>query len=692
MNAKQPAPTERLLHTGWYFFYQGSVFQVTDIDPATGVISAMEQLTSSPHTFRQADLFVGAEADPILFAPTFDQLKDEIERHQPLALVVIDETGLSAQLLEKADFIIAMVTRIEDQVARLTHQAAQRGKRPTQIEILKQVIQMPDISIGLTTYYKYRRLYQQHNGNRAQLAASLRRSTYNQLRLSPAQLHFMDTLIQTEYLRPSPVRKNQLYRLAAAILQRTGGYWVNPQSATAIPVSLVTDLLDPDIPMAAICANPEYQPLLTLITLPSQRWFYNYIKYFENQGDASEALIVSRYGQSVWDRQHNVYDTFIAHAAAPLQFVFADHWQVDVLILDDNDLPVRLWLTFLIDAFSRCILGMALLPETPCIESIQQALLHGIWPKQSHHAWGLSDEWICYGIPQQLSLDNAWAHHSHSLENLARSISMNGHYNPMTLVFRPPYRGRYGAVIERLFGTFADQVKQFLPGIIRAGQHQAYQNAVKTACLRYDDLNRFLHELVLHYQHTPHRGLNGMTPHAKWLEGLQLGLPLVPRLTPATERLFWRMDPQPRIITVQGVCAFGMHYTSLTLGEAPRIDYAGQNVRYTIRYNPDHIGQLALFRDGQWLGDVYAKELRLPDGTIQPLSLAERKIAQQLARQIQQPVRDWLHFTRFWQQLSETRQAEQRQSPVTDPPPPPALSGEDYDTHYTHLVSRFAQR
>lgn len=64
MNAKRPAPAERLLTTGWYFFYQGSVFQVTDIDPATGVISAMEQLTSSPHTFHQADLFVGAEAAP----------------------------------------------------------------------------------------------------------------------------------------------------------------------------------------------------------------------------------------------------------------------------------------------------------------------------------------------------------------------------------------------------------------------------------------------------------------------------------------------------------------------------------------------------------------------------------------------------------------------------------------------------
>jgi putative transposase len=149
-----------------------------------------------------------------------------------------------------------------------------------------------------------------------------------------------------------------------------------------------------------------------------------------------------------------------------LQFVFADHWQMDVLILDESHLPVRLWLTLLIDGYSRGVLGMALLPESPCIESIQQALLHAIWPKQSQEKWGLQDEWSCYGIPQQLSLDNAWAHHSHSLEDLARSISMNGQYTPITLVFRPPYRGRYGAIIERLFGNFADRVRSFLPGAI----------------------------------------------------------------------------------------------------------------------------------------------------------------------------------------------------------------------------------
>jgi hypothetical protein len=90
---------------------------------------------------------------------------------------------------------------------------------------------------------------------------------------------------------------------------------------------------------------------------------------------------------------------------------------------------------------------MALLYEAPCIESIQGALRHAIWPKISHRDLGIPGEWVCYGIPQQLSLDNAYAHHSGSLENLARACGQGGRYASIDLVFRPPYKGRYGALI-----------------------------------------------------------------------------------------------------------------------------------------------------------------------------------------------------------------------------------------------------
>jgi len=335
----------------------------------------------------------------------------------------------------------------------------------------------------------------------------------------------------------------------------------------------------------------------------------------------------------MWEQFHLVFDTFVHHAQFPLQYVFADHWLLDAWIVDEatRQKPSRLWLTLLIDAYSRSILGMALLYEDPCIESIQQALKHAIWEKRSHLELGLEQEWGCDGIPLQLFLDNAWAHHSHSLENLARVISRNGVYNSIDLVFRPPYKGRYGAIIERLFKNFSGQVKELVTGAIASHNPHEIRAAANKACLLYPDMNRLLHQLILKYQHTPHRELGGLTPHQKWSEGIQSsGLPIPPPFTPAMDRLFMRMHPQTRQVRSRGVPVFGLNYWSTELGGIERVDREGKAIQYNFRYDPTDIGHISLFRNGEWVGDGYARELQQADGTYRRLSLAEWKMAKRL--------------------------------------------------------------
>src|SRR5690606_35895932 len=112
-------------------------------------------------------------------------------------------------------------------------------------------------------------------------------------------------------------------------------------------------------------------------------------------------------------------------ATLPLQYVFADHYLLDVLHVDDEfrEAIGRLWLTVLIDAYSRAILGLFLAYEEPNITSIQGALRHAIWPKTDLGKVGVDLPWACYGIPQRLFVDNAWAHHSYSLEDLVRALA-----------------------------------------------------------------------------------------------------------------------------------------------------------------------------------------------------------------------------------------------------------------------------
>ena len=688
---------ESMLRPGWYCRWQKQSYRILVFDLDTLSVQMERLADGEPETFRLDDLLNADHPDTAVFAPSLPEL-DALSGQDHFPTMAND---LPESLLARANQIIAVVETVEGLVIEEERRALGRNESFRRTAAIQRAVSQLDCPVAVSTFYKYRQQYDQCHGSRTQIAASLRRMTFNQTKMDKAQLHFVDTLILRYYARQRPLRPSTLYRLAQSVLERTDNHWVNPDACgTETPANLVEELLDHRIPMPVILDNEEKAALLTRIRLPSRGWFYPYLRWFEAQPDQGRTVATARYGADWWERQHLVFDTFVSRATMPLQYVFADHWLLDVFTVDEatRSQRHRLWLTVLIDAYSRCILGMALLYEMPGIMSIQQALQHAIWPKASHQELGVTGEWVCFGIPQQLSLDNAWAHHSHSLEDLARHISRGGQYNSIDLVFRPPYQGRYGALIERFFGNLSAQVKEHLPGAIQSSQFKHLREAAKQACLLYHDLNRFLHQLILTYQHTPHSELAGMTPHEKWLEGLQFGVPLVPPLTPEITRLFWRLHPRPRVITSKGVNAFGMHYWSPQVGGLERVGKDGQKVRYHFRYDPQDISRIALFRSGLWLGDVFAKELREPDGGYLPLSLVERDLARDLVSAPSQLGNNWLQFVQELDVLTRNRQSEKHrakrqvqkcqappQSSVWDGAPPQAVP----DDEYTELLTRF---
>ena len=645
---KRHLPAPNTLQPGHYIFWQQQTYQVVALNPENALLLHVQPLPEGLQTtLSLLDLLAISRTSPFapLFAPTLEVLHQQIEEQYGQA------AGTTTHDLPDSFVIKArIVTHVVETVRRLVESDERRAKARGEAISHKQAIRRAlgsldkttirmqvrgetkeiQLHAGLTSYYKYEHLYETYHGDEAQIAASFRRSTFRLTRMSPAQFHFIDTCLLLYYGNTRST-KTRVYKLAQDILkQRTGGYWVDPERCGAsIPENLVTELLDLKIPMQALLDNPEKKPLLTQIEMPSTGWFSGYIRHIQAQPDQGERLLTARLGKGVWEQFHLVFDTFVHRAQLPLQYVFADHWLLDAWIVDEETRtkPSRLWLTLLIDAYSRSILGMALLYEDPCIESIQQALRHAIWEKTSHKALGASQEWACFGIPLQLFLDNAWAHHSHSLENLARVISRNGIYNSIDLVFRPPYKGRYGAIIERLFKNFSGQIKELVKGAIPSSDPKEIRAAAKDACLLYPDMNRLLHQLIVKYQHTPHRELHGMTPHQKWSEGVQSsGLPLVPPFTHAMDRLFLRMYPQTRQVRSQGIPAFGLNYWGAELGGIERIDQDGQPIQYTFRYDPTDISRISLFRNGEWIGDGYARELQQADGSYRHLSLAEWKM------------------------------------------------------------------
>ena len=687
---------ERKLRPGWYLYWQKQIYQVHILHPDNLLVQVVNIINDEMTEFSLDALLTSSQDGelPLLAAPSLTVLRTEIATYQP-RLQPGDETSLPTHLLAQADKIIETVETVEQLLAQAQRRAQLHGETFRRTQSLQQVVQQLETPIAWPTFYKYRRLYEQNYGDRIQLAISLRRTTFNQSKASPAALHFLDTLILRYYARQRPIRPATLYRLAQSVMKRTGYRWPDPvRCGDSIPQDMIEELLDPKLPMQAILDNKEKQPLLVAVDLPSRSWFYAYLRWFENQPDQGQLVITERYGREVWEHEHMVFDTYVTRATFPLQYVFADHCLLDVFIVDEATRSQldRLWLTLLIDAYSRSILGLALLYETPGIMAIQSALQHAIWPKTSHKEHGVQQKWVCFGIPQQLSLDNAWGHHSHSLENLARAISQNGRYHSIDLLFRPPYRGRYGALIERFFGNLGGQIREHLPGAFPSGQKKLVRNAAREACLLYQDIEWFIHQTIAAYQHTVHSELGGLTPHEKWVEGLQSGVPLVPPLTTEIQRLFWRMSPNTRVITSKGISAFGMHYWSPDLSRAERVGKNGQRIQFSFRYDPADISCLALFRDGAWVGDVYAKQLREPDGSVRSLSLAEREMAQKMARNAGQSPQDWLHYIQNIDERNQTRHRERqaakrrpRQGNSHQPPTP----GEAKDTEnaLTHLVA-----
>jgi len=666
---------EKRLKPGWYMHWRHQTYRIVlpeKNDPLT--LSAENTTTSEVRPFSFTELWRSdSDDDGPIFAPTLEQLHREIDMLHPIPDIA-PTAGIPAENMTKADYILSVVEQVKKLVpvarAQLEKerkekkQAGEPTRKATNTDVLRAACAMlKPKPIKLSTFYKYHDRITKHHGDRSAIAASFRRSTHRKMKLDKATIHYLDTIIPLYCGRKRPA---EIYNLGESALEhRTHGLWLDPTKCEGpIPADLVNELqqvLDRELPMQALLENGKKKALLTKIEMPARSLFYNYHRWFLAQPDQGRKALNESYGRGTWESYFAIFDTFAHRATFPLQYVFGDHYLLDVFSVDKATRSKldRLWLTVLIDAYTRCILGAVLLYEEPCIYSIQSALLHAIWPKSSHTRYGIDKDWACFGIPQQLFLDNALAHHSHSLENLARQIGFQGKYQTIDLVFRPPYMARYGALIESLFGHLSGRIKQDLPGAIQSSAPKDLRKAAKEACLLYEDIDRYIQQFILRYQYTPHKALGEMSPHDKWMESVErIGLPTIPKLSPQVRRLFLREATDTRKITEKGICIFGMHYISEALDTANTVEKSGPDVEYGIRYDQADLSTISIYDGAVFKGELQAKELRLPDGSLKRTSEWELKMAKALAKKNDGSREDWLSYLNDAQELEKKRRAE----------------------------------
>ena len=666
MKTTDPVRAADLLQVGYWFSQEERLFEITSWDTTSPLlVEARAADTGDIHRFTLTELF--APKLPTQFAATQAELVGTPASDPSALSQAVDGATLPAHLLERAGNIIRVVEAVQSYIEQVQRVHQVSSERLSLTNITRQACQTLPKPISLSTYYAYRQKYRAHGGERAQIAASLRRSTYGKTRIDPNAQHFIDTVIRRFYRSNPPLRTQTVYDIAQQLWHHNRRWWLNfQQTGEADHQELIDRLLDARHQIDDLLSDTAQSKLLVQIKLPSRSWFYGYARWFNTQPGEGAETYITRHGRADWEDNFMLFERFAQTATLPLQHVFADHYRIDVLHVDDEfrEALSRLWLTLLIDAYSRSVLGLLLAYEDPCIESIQGTLRHAIWPKTNLDAFGIDLPWACYGIPQRLSLDNAWAHHSYSLEDLARALTGGGRYAHMELVFRPPYQARYGGLVERLFGNLSGQIRERLPGACLQPDQRHWHNASQGACLLYRDVLRLLYQMVVDYMHTPHRELEGQTPHERWVSGLQLMAPVPPPLTPHLERCFWRLHPQTRVATQSGLALFGLHYWDVGLAGLRHPDRQGRRRRFHLRYDPDDVSRVAVFEDGNWLGDGYARELRLPDGSYESVSLWELNMAKELVRrqshQRTPRPHSWLIHLLEARELIAQRQSEQK--------------------------------
>ena len=274
------------------------------------------------------------------------------------------------------------------------------------------------------------------------------------------------------------------------------------------------------------------------------------------------------------------------HGQGPLDVVHIDHTLLDVFVRvgpDTDAAPDRLWLTVATCAWSRCIVGYDLSFDAPAIGGLFTTM-RDIFDRHKR-------------MPNRVVVDRGAEFGSVAFEQLCAACLIEK-------VDRPPSRPKFGATVERLFDTVNTQLVHFLSGntqLLKNPREMSRDVDPRRDVIwrlpELDDaLRRFLFEV---YPRQPHKGLDGMTPHARFQQGVATvgsGRPLVE--SPDLRFLLW--PPSRRgeatVDSRTGIVVDCIHYW-----HADMRSEALRKTKVQVRVDPHDIAHVVAFINGRWV-------------------------------------------------------------------------------------------
>jgi transposase InsO family protein len=326
------------------------------------------------------------------------------------------------------------------------------------------------------------------------------------------------------------------------------------------------------------------------------------------------------------------------HGDRPFEIGHLDHTQLDIELVHSTtgrNLG-RPWATFLSDACSRRLLAVYLTFESPSYRSCMMALRECV---RRHRR-----------LPQILVVDGGPEFGSVYFETLMA-------FYECTKKTRPPGKGRFGSICERLFGTTNSRFIYNLLGNTQLMRHarQVTKNvnpktqAQWTLPRLYLRLREWAYEV---YDTLEHPAL-GQTPREAFVQGLQQGGQRSHRIIPYDAEFHIRTLPSTRTGTakVNPNRGIKINYIYYWANDFRQAGIAHRSV--PVRYDPFDAGLAYAFVQGRWVRCISEYYARLRGRTEVELKLASAELRARYQRHSRQLSFSARHLAEFLESLAQ---------------------------------------
>ena len=237
-----------------------------------------------------------------------------------------------------------------------------------------------------------------------------------------------------------------------------------------------------------------------------------------------------------------------AHEAHPdfydsegfMDLVAMDHARGDAVLVEQlsREALDRPWITFLMEIYTRCIIGFYVSFGDPSIFRCGRAVVNALLPKQPLlEQMGLPTsgpeavQYEMYGHFNKLHCDHAKPHKAKAFRSACYQINIDPD-------IRPKGPANYGTHIERLIGNFVGRQRLLIGSTGGDVSERDGYDPHEAAVMDRPSFERWLVLQIAIYHNEPHDGLGGMSPAHAWQKALQkhptallAGLPDVDDLT-----------------------------------------------------------------------------------------------------------------------------------------------------------------